>query len=257
MGDSLTHDSWTMDVALSRKRSRLALDEDDDDDRARQREPSPALSASGDPLKKSKTQCELEELGIISPQEAWSVDVDAMLTSPMLATPPAGRLEAHDNWARHHRGQSTTVLCVQGNVQIHYELLWYGPPSAHAPPRLTLDSSALPDLYRLSPSLQAFVLCHDPSTHRLSPSAPFSLPLIQAATPSNNHFVRLGLLHPLGGGKFPLDALVVVDRNAKRRLVLPFGWGAGKHANTPAGRNIQTTLMSLLRSCIEQLEHEC
>jgi hypothetical protein len=229
-----------MDVALSRKRSRLALDEDDDDSTPR-REPSPALSAFGDTLKKSKTQCELEELDIISPQEAWNVDVNAILASPMLAVPPGSKLEAHNNWARYQRDQSIIVLCVQGNVQIHYELL----------------CSALPDLYQLSPSLQACVLCHDPSTHHLSLSAPFSLPLIQAATPSNNHFVRLGLLHPLGGGKFPLDALVVVDRNAKRRLVLPFGWGAGKHANTPAGRNIQTTLMSLLRSCIEQLEHEC
>jgi hypothetical protein len=114
----------------------------------------------------------------------------------------------------------------------------------------------LPNLYALSPSLQAFVLCHDPSTHKLSPSAPFSLPLIQAATPSKNHFVRLGLLHPLGGGKFPLDALVVLDQKGRRRLVLPFGWGAGKHAGTPAGRSIEMRLMALLRTCVEKLEQE-
>lgn len=123
-------------------------------------------------------------------------------------------------------------------------------------PPLTFDSSALPDLYALSPSLQALVLCHEPSTHRLSSSAPFSLPIIQAATPSNNHFVRLGLLHPLGGGKFPLDALVVLDKQSRRRLVLPFGWGAGKHADTPAGRNIQLRLMGLLKSCVSTLERE-
>ncbi|KAH7560138.1 hypothetical protein BM1_03772 [Bipolaris maydis] len=229
---------WTMDVALSRKRSRLALD--DDEDLPPKREPSPAPSPFGDTLKKSKTQCELEELEIIRPEDAWTVDVDAILASNVLAAPPDSKLQAHNNWARYQRGQSITVLCVQGNVQIHYELL----------------CSALPDLYKLSPSLQALVLCHDPSTHRLSPSAPFSLPLVQAATTSNNHFVRLGLLHPLGGGKFPLDALVVLDRNAKRRLVLPFGWGAGKHAGTPAGRSIQMTLMRLLRSCVEQLQQE-
>jgi hypothetical protein len=121
---------------------------------------------------------------------------------------------------------------------------------------LTLNSSALPDLYALSPSLQALVLCHDPSTHRLSSDAPFSLPLVQAVEPSKNHFVRLGLLHPLGGGKFPLDALVVLDQCGRRRLVLPFGWGAGKHAATPAGRSIQTRLMELLVQCVEMLEQQ-
>jgi hypothetical protein len=121
---------------------------------------------------------------------------------------------------------------------------------------LMLCSSILPDLYAISPSIQAFVLCHDPPTHKISSNAPFSLPLVQAVEPSNNHFVRLGLLHPLGGGKFPLDALVVLDPCGRRRLVLPFGWGAGKHAGTPAGRSIQTRLMELLRTCVETLERQ-
>jgi hypothetical protein len=123
-------------------------------------------------------------------------------------------------------------------------------------PILTYHSSALGDLYAIAPSLQALVLCHDPSIHKPSTTAPFSLPLISAVDPPNNHFVRLGLLHPLGGGKFPLDALVVVDRKNRRRLVLPFGWGAGKHADTPAGRNIQNRMMTLLKHCIKTLENE-
>jgi hypothetical protein len=122
--------------------------------------------------------------------------------------------------------------------------------------RLTSYSSALYDLYAIAPSLQALVLCHDPSTHKPSTTAPFSLPLISAVAPPNNHFVRLGLLHPLGGGKFPLDALAVVDKKGRRRLVLPFGWGAGKHADTPAGRSIQNRMMVLLKHCIERLEKE-
>lgn len=121
---------------------------------------------------------------------------------------------------------------------------------------LTSCSSALDDLYSVSPSLQAFVLCHDPSAHRPSTTATFSLPLISGLDPPNNYFVRLGLLHPLGGGKFPLDALAVVDQQGRRRLVLPFGWGAGKHADTPAGKSIQGKMMMLLRHCIETLEKE-
>jgi hypothetical protein len=243
-----------MDVALSRKRSRLAVDEDEEIQQ--RREPSPARPTFGDALKRSKTQCELDALDIVSPKDAWSVDVGAILASSTLATPTGSELEAHNNHANYRRGESLIVLCVQGNVQVHYELLWYNTSVTSVEPPLTYTSSALPDLYALSHSLQAFVLCHDPSTHNLSPSALFSLPMIQAATPSNNHFVRLGLLHPLGGGKFPLDALVVLDQNGRRRLVLPFGWGAGKHAGTPAGRSIETRLMGLLRTCVEKLEQE-
>lgn len=54
----------------------------------------------------------------------------------------------------------------------------------------------------------------------------------------------------------PLDALVVVDKKGRRRLVLPFGWGAGKHVDTPAGRSIQGRMMMLLKHCIETLEKE-
>jgi hypothetical protein len=115
--------SWTMSVALSRKRSRLAVDEDEETQQ-RRREPSPAVPALGDMLKKSKTQCDLEELDVIGVEEAWTVDVDAILGSKTIARPLDGSLEAHDNWQRYAKGESIVVLCVQGNVQIHYDLLW-------------------------------------------------------------------------------------------------------------------------------------
>jgi hypothetical protein len=124
MVDLLPPPSWTMSVALSRKRSRLALDDNDDDELHRRREPSPAPSTFGDTLKRSRTQCELEELDIIGVDEAWSVDVDAILASTRIATPPGRALDAHDNWQRYQRGESILVLCVQGNVHVHYELLW-------------------------------------------------------------------------------------------------------------------------------------
>ncbi|KAF2630723.1 hypothetical protein BU25DRAFT_334438 [Macroventuria anomochaeta] len=225
-----------MSARLSRKRSRLATDSDDDE----AQQPSPALSSLSDTLKRSKTQCELDELDIIEPKDAWIIDVGAILANTTLAAPPGSGLKPHNNWHRYKKGESVIVLCVQGNLQLHYNLL----------------CSALDDLYAIAPSLQALVLCHDPSTHKPSTTAPFSLPLISAVDPPNNHFVRLGLLHPLGGGKFPLDALAVVDKNGRRRLVLPFGWGAGKHADTPAGRSIQNRMMMLLKHCIETLEKE-
>ncbi|KAF3931779.1 hypothetical protein ABW19_dt0204846 [Dactylella cylindrospora] len=35
----------------------------------------------------------------------------------------------------------------------------------------------------------------------------------------------LGLLHPLGGGRQALDAIVVLDSKLRRRMLLPIGWG--------------------------------
>ncbi|KAF2263636.1 hypothetical protein CC78DRAFT_269650 [Lojkania enalia] len=232
---------WTMNVALNRKRSRLALDSDDDElprasGRSPLRSPSP-----GDTLKRTKTQEELDEVGIVAPEDAWVVDVASILASPTLHAPNGGTLQAHNNLSSYSKDSSLVVLCVQGNLRLHYDLL----------------CAMLPDLYTLSPSLQAFVLCRDPATHTPSTTAPFSLPLIQAVGGDFNHFVRLGLLHPLGGGQFPLDALVVVDPKGRRRLVLPFGWGAGRHVGEVAGgRVVQDRLMDMFRECIEALARE-
>lgn len=119
-----TAQPWTMQVpVMNRKRSRLALD-DDDEDEQRAPEPSPALSTFSDTLKKTKTQSDLDDLGIIPAEEAWSVDVDDILASRTLATRPGSSLQTHDKTGRYKPRESIVVLCVQGNVQLHYDLLW-------------------------------------------------------------------------------------------------------------------------------------
>lgn len=85
----------TTTTVLSRKRSRLSPGLDDDD--------------GDDALKKSRTQCELDELDVISPPDAWRVDVDALL--------------GQRTWPRYRKGRSTIVVCVQGNMQLHHQLL--------------------------------------------------------------------------------------------------------------------------------------
>lgn len=114
---------WTMDVALSRKRSRLALDDDDDCDDHRP-EPSPALSISSDGLKRSRTQNELDELDIFTPEEAWAVDVDGILGSNTLPKPPGSSMQPYNNVSKYSRDASIFILCVQGNLHLHYDLLW-------------------------------------------------------------------------------------------------------------------------------------
>ncbi|RPB28847.1 hypothetical protein L211DRAFT_242031 [Terfezia boudieri ATCC MYA-4762] len=50
-----------------------------------------------------------------------------------------------------------------------------------------------------------------------------SLPIIHDYTRSLT--LQLGLMHPLGGGRQSLDAIVVLDRENRRRMLLPVGWG--------------------------------
>ena len=108
-----------MNAAVNRKRSRIDLDEEEE----RQPLPSPALSVGGDSLKKSRTQSELEELDVIAPEDAWSVDVASILESNTLACPPGSHLRPHNNVEK-YTAESIIILCVQGNVQLHYDLLW-------------------------------------------------------------------------------------------------------------------------------------
>jgi hypothetical protein len=109
---------------MNRKRSRLTLDDDDDEEQQRTSEPSPALSTFSDTLKKTRTQSDLDDLEIVRPEDAWSVDVASILASHTLATPLGSSLQAHNNVGNYDGDESIIVLCVQGNVQLHYDLLW-------------------------------------------------------------------------------------------------------------------------------------
>ena len=110
-------------MALTRKRSRVDLDlDDDDDDDGRQ--PAPASPAFSDTLKRTKTLSELDELSIASPEAAWSIDVSGILSSPTFASIPDGSLQTHNHLSNRAAGPSIVILCVQGNLHLHYDLLW-------------------------------------------------------------------------------------------------------------------------------------
>ncbi|KAF3921391.1 hypothetical protein ABW21_db0200065 [Orbilia brochopaga] len=53
-----------------------------------------------------------------------------------------------------------------------------------------------------------------------------SLPIIFDGTRQLTN--SLGLMHPLGGGRQALDAIVVLDSKLRRRMLLPVGWGVRK-----------------------------
>lgn len=123
---------------------------------------------------------------------------------------------------------------------------------------LSRDSNALPYLLQISPNLQALVLARSPTTlSSVMASSPLSLPIVEAQGNPANHFLKLGLLHPLGGGQSPLDAIVILDTAGRRRLVVPFGWGAGKHVGDPTtGPIFQQRFLALLQDSVVRLERE-
>jgi hypothetical protein len=83
------------------------------------------------------------------------------------------------------------------------------------------------------------------------------VPLIEAQGTPPNHFLRLGMIHPLGGGKHVLDSIIVVDTVGRCRLVLPIGWGMGKHIADPvAGPLVLLQFRKAVRRAVERLEVE-
>ena len=108
-------------MTLTRKRSRLDLELDDGTD---DRQSAPASPAFSDTLKRTKTLSELDELSIASPEAAWSIDVSSILLSPTFASLPDGSLQAHNHISNRAVGPSIVILCVQGNLHLHYDLLW-------------------------------------------------------------------------------------------------------------------------------------
>ena len=123
---------------------------------------------------------------------------------------------------------------------------------------ISFRSRILSELLEISPNLQTLILASSfPRTASILTALQYSLPIVEVNGTPPKPFLQLGLLHPLGGGKEPLDAIVVVDAKGKRRLVLPFGWGAGRHILNPiASSVVKERFSDILRDSIKALEAE-
>jgi hypothetical protein len=115
-----------------------------------------------------------------------------------------------------------------------------------------------PMLLQSSPNLQAIILTPSPAAAVSAlVSTLLTFPIVEAQGKPANHFLKLGLLNPLGSGKEPLDAIIVLDPKGKRRLVLPFGWGVGtKVDDCTAGGATRERFLSVLGENIKDLEQE-
>ncbi|KAF2099110.1 hypothetical protein NA57DRAFT_56733 [Rhizodiscina lignyota] len=192
---------------------------------------------------RARVTSELDTLGVIPRDEAWQLDLRQLLEG------------------EGENGNGLVVLCV-GELGM----------------KVVVDvvRSTFPSLKAISPGLQAFVIassqpnpwpsprsdrmetnggtlpCDFPGSHLTT----FPFTTINPANPSRT-FTRLGLLHPLGGGREALDAIVLLDRQGRRRLVLPFGWGSGRHVRDAAGGWIvRERFFEVLVKAVGELELE-
>ncbi|KAI9690640.1 MAG: hypothetical protein M1820_009947 [Bogoriella megaspora] len=160
--------------------------------------------------KKHRQRSAIDNICLVPLSEAWDVDLTAILPHNQSTCP------------------SMYILCVVGSLTIHHDilcsLLSHLPSSSSlwARPLLLIPSPTSTRSNGTSSSYYASISATpSPAVLHLLTQSP--LPVLP--TPSQT-FIRLGLFHP--SGTQPLDAIVVLDWRGRRRLVVPFGWGAGK-----------------------------
>jgi len=194
-----------------------------------------------DTLKRARAVDVNEDLSLVVPERAWKIDLGDIINRNDYISTSVGNDQQRFNAER-----SSLLLCAIGQMDLHYHLL----------------VQVLPELLVMSPCLQALALysCHPsrpPPAESTGSLFSQNIPLVDVSNLASPIFLQLGLLHPLGGGKTPLDALVLIDGQGRRRLVVPFGWGAGKHVGEQVyGGAVKARLMGALREGVAGLERE-
>jgi hypothetical protein len=125
-------------------------------------------------------------------------------------------------------------------------------------PTNSRQSRLMPTLLKVSQNIQILILTNRPmEAVTLTACDPFALPIVEAKGKPANHFLKLGLLDPLGDGKQPLDAIILLDAGGRRRLVLPFGWGVGRHViDVLTSQAVLDRFSAVLKESVEALEGE-
>lgn len=241
-----------MKSSASRKRTLDVTDAGDEDNGLHQK------YDVNDHQKRNKSIDDVHDISLVPKAEAWHFNAAELWKyRGIMAEVTPGQLEAY-NLKNYDPTKSLFLLCVIGEIKLQLDLLWYDDPPVMPASRSQAhlaSSSIYPTLLKLSPNLQNFVLTHD--SQALKPLLSASPLVFSAVEPRSKHFLELGVLHPLGGGRQPLDALILIDAVGLRRLVLPFGWGAGKYVADPVtGAAVLDRFTALLGSSVAELERE-
>ncbi|KAI9829490.1 MAG: hypothetical protein M1819_006310 [Sarea resinae] len=252
--------------------------------------PSPSLISSDDSFPQQRPKDDVkrqrtsrsgfEAIEVIPAATAWEFDIRSLNDSPVAHSIDSGNdvlitsFKDIDSYYHHDTAQRPTyspgpkpvggegrgggllILCVIGSLEIHYELL----------------CQAHPRLLALSPSTTMVAISHEPHHDLLVPSprrpsitnttttSRPRIPILHSlpTPPHHQPILQLGLLHPSAGGQRALDAVVVLDRRRRRRLVLPVGWGPGRHllAGVAGAELVQAQFVSALLDAVEELDSE-
>lgn len=120
-------------------------------------------------------------------------------------------------------------------------------------------SDSLHELTAISTNIQALIVTDriEEVKSRIIPSLSVSLPALETSGTPPNHFLKLGLLRPNDLQNTALDAIVLIDPDEKRRLVLPFGWGAGKYVtDQDRGKRVLERMAAILKRTVKELVDE-
>ncbi|KAH0542236.1 hypothetical protein FGG08_003358 [Glutinoglossum americanum] len=197
-----------------------------------------ALGRMQSGTKKRRTQRPEERPNwVIDKEDSWVLDLHKLYGSV------CGISRGHGEVANGQLGDlagkelngGLVVLCILGSTTVHLRALSSLSPSL---------SASYPTIGILGVSLHASVL-HD-----------YQFPIVHDSPP--NITPALGLLHPLGGGREALDAIVVLDTCGRRRMVLPVGWGQSRHCTVSDEllRNTMAKLMANLMDGVRWLDKE-
>jgi hypothetical protein len=119
-----------------------------------------------------------------------------------------------------------------------------------------LDSQSLHELATISNHIQTLIVTDriEEVKSKIIPSLSVSLPTLETSGTPPNHFLKLGLLRPNDPQNTALDAIVLIDPDEKRRLILPFGWGAGEYVTDhDRGKGDLERLASILKQAVKEL----
>ncbi|KAI9818034.1 MAG: hypothetical protein M1827_000658 [Pycnora praestabilis] len=201
------------------------------------------------PKRQKNVSEDSEALKLIPEDQAWFFDTDGLMSAELRDRfggrwPKFGQFgEPCMDFRRDHHLEELLVICVIGSMIEHYD-------------RLCSHTYAL---RKISPSIEFVAITHiHPPINRAELIPVVHIPIIHTiGAPDPPYLGLLGLLHPLGGGQQGLDAYVVVDRQGYRRLVLPIGWGVGKHFNDEnGGKIVREEILTALSEGVRELEEE-
>jgi len=93
---------------------------------ANKRPASPELSPIDGFLKRGKAEDDIETIKLFPKAQAWDFDVAALLDSPTHVW-QSSEDSSGNNFKNYDPSESLFILCVTGELDVQYQMIWYVP----------------------------------------------------------------------------------------------------------------------------------